>query len=400
MIPPQLTLRQRKTLCARTIILDWLKRYEVQFAVDRGGIELDGIVSDLLDLANQPMSPSEAATREFQRDNFRLDQFLSVLSESIRNHASTPNVSRREGLRGLLERANEELAGINCARCSQHICNGTSADNSAVYQPGACIREYREIFESCLAETHRLYRENCPAFAPMQLPEAFLSTQYYQEPHEFSVCKSVGGTTKYQDANRPTSLVVLRMRVDDLDLKSHDAVAYILFHECICHVFQGLRGRAGPRLETHPDDIFAEGWMDWVAVRVLEEIVLRQAWHNDYLNTGVDFHRARSSFDNVSPSVKRSRIPVRLGADTAERFYRLLHRLFGGEALAIFLRISLSMNLEADINEQRKAFVWQLSSSLTPKRGVEDLQAQGRIGEMVRNYISQNDLRVLLNFGA
>lgn len=227
-IPPQLTLRQRKTLCGRTILIDTLTRHIGQFADEPSGIELSAIELVLLGLANQPVMNGTATNAPSPHNNqFRLDSFLKSISDHI-DH-SKPHVSHahRELLLPILETAQEKLVSICCESCSSHICNGSANDDAAVVQPGSCVRVYRELFDACLDEANSLYGKACPELTSNQMPEVLLSTKYFLKPHDLDTCKAVGGVTEYECRGTRRSTVTLRICVEDLNLESRNAVAYV-----------------------------------------------------------------------------------------------------------------------------------------------------------------------------
>lgn len=169
-------------------------------------------------------------------------------------------------------------------------------------------------------------------------------------------------------------------------------------HELICHAFQGIQGGIGARTATSLEDLFSEGWMDWIAIKMMDSAARSRGWPDGYLHSAMDFHRARRNHQNVGQSLKRMRVTIGRGIEAASQFYQFLLKIYREEAWSVFLRISLHLNLAAGTNDRRKAFTHNVFRSLMIDRGLPNEQARGRLARCVRNYLDSGDLEQILNF--
>jgi hypothetical protein len=149
-----------------------------------------------------------------------------------------------------------------------------------------------------------------------------------------------------------TAEVLLRFAYDEdgmlFDLKTWRGLPCLVFHELICHAFQGLAGNPwNARKHTSQADAFAEGWMDEVAFQIVTSLWTGLGLEKPPYPAGYDEVDALHSFHKYRMSTGEFHV-YRLGAHNARRFQAFVFRLPGfteETARAALYRCSFDLNL-------------------------------------------------------
>jgi hypothetical protein len=145
--------------------------------------------------------------------------------------------------------------------------------------------------------------------------------------------------------------------VERFDRLAYYTLPYMFVHECLCHCFQ--RG-------SNDDYIFAEGWMDWLSYKVLEDVVSGNSAAASHL---------RSNFPSpgklLSATVERrlrheKQPSVRVGEAAARKVLELMENVTEtrDKAWHAFLELSLKLN-SLNIQDRRRDKFARASYSLS-----------------------------------
>lgn len=298
-----------------------------------------------------------------------LDRFKRILPDVLLNPQSI--VPQR-----LLPVIENTLAGISCKNCTPfgRICEGINEaeDDEIVSAAGLCIRQLRQMFELA-HEVALTYYKTYGSLFPKKPPEVVFSTLPFESEvgsHNASASRYGSGLTIYF----PTvgrAQVELHLNIEKFDLDTYKSVPYLMFHECIAHAFHGIHPDPRKRETTKPYERYTEGWMDWVAYKILEKVVKGtaiggQQWQDritlpDVFTVATALHRARSNPANHNDGVSQ----IRLGVRAAELTYDFFEALSDERKLeemdnpwGRFLQLSFDLNALGEIDaKKRNAFV-------------------------------------------
>lgn len=86
---------------------------------------------------------------------------------------------------------------------------------------------------------------------------------------------ALSGSCRWSDGSDPVSVVTLSVRDDAFDWDSACHLPYVLAHELVCHAYQGtaVADCAEPRRQVDGSCAWSEGWMDVIALWLVEEWV-------------------------------------------------------------------------------------------------------------------------------
>jgi hypothetical protein len=387
-----LVLQQRKTLCARLIVLEETIAQEDQTKANEH--------SRLRLLREHLLSAATSPTRDRSPDFERLDHTLRELSAKvpmIEAFRATPPDATRAFI-PLSQRLRDRLDHVDCASCAtaagRPICIGCLNDDEVVARAGHCLLPLRTLFELAVEQTRAMYSSVSEA-TPVHDVEVIWASAPLTQPVSFDHAPEILGIT---ETRVEKSIVVTFVRADKYDRGSYLATAYTLLHECICHAFQGARDLAS-RSATDQDDEFAEGWMDFLTLKTLESLHLeRVAGPNGRTLSarekyaGRDLHGERLNPESVKTDRRteneieeeRTRRSAHWnGVDAAEKFSLSL----GWDA---YRRVSLDANLEAGINGERRAFVASIQRLLTEPVDKSDVE---EVHREYSNYMQYKDIR-------
>jgi len=336
--------------------------------------KLKRIVSRVLLLESQAALPSDADEQELEalrhvhggalaldallglddRVDDRLDAHLGqVIGEARRVADKLPRAARALG--PVLVELDALGRGVDCANCAQkagigeELCKTAGANyHRNVTYGGDCIAQLKRHFDEVHVAVKLLVARSLPA-APA--PELALAVRFSEgPPHGFKVDAMVSGEhTAVDIGSRSRGVVALTFQIDTLDLTTYRAITYVLFHELFCHAWDGIG--VLPRKKPLDSDGFADGWMDYVAVRALTRW-LSGNWTQgpppppdrfDREGIAWRFHLARVA--RPRGTATGSGYQRAAGAEAAQRFLELLSRKFPAEATDLLIAWSLYLSI-------------------------------------------------------
>jgi hypothetical protein len=395
----ELTLKNRKVLFSRVAIMATMQQHREKAYVLELGTDFDAVQAGLFRAANDASKAGDGSS-----DNIPLDVFAKTVPKKMRPILDTFEEPSQRTLQPIFESVAAELESISCDRCKPLTdCDGTSS-KFKLRGGEECVKPFLMNYRLVLDEVMAWYTRYSVDFANLRLPEVLLSIRQYQRPTTLHICRNIGGTTKYEDKGEHlVSKIELHLNVPEFDSESYFAVPYVIFHELICHAFNGVRSSYLPRQETPETDRFAEGWMDYVAYRVFNEVMegngltnhVIEDYASEYAMQGASLHRVRQEYDRT-PQVENSmRANFMIGAHAAQFFLRTLRSMFPEEAEELFLRISFDLNLTRDRSKCRRKLVDLVYDSHRNPSVEGDVGAE-RIRRLLRKYRSTNDVGVFL----
>jgi hypothetical protein len=302
----------------------------------------------------------------------------------------------------------KQMACQLCSHLPHQICDNGDYDAEIVHKRGHCIKPLRRMF-TLASDVAQTYYSNYAKLNPVR-PDVVFATGFCnsrEELHDFPIPYSVTGVTEFPSRGQ-VSRVKLRFVPASFDWDTYAANLYILFHECVCHAFHAITPTCLDRKPLPPFDTFAEGWMDWVAYKVLEEVLNGQgpAAHlvsnlnlpPDCFSRASRYHEARRDFRDP----KRSKYAsfAYMGSDAAKRLLAFFEKhLYKGEAakaLEKFYRLSFDITMLRVENDTKKGAFVALVGCLP-----EDARPQNYTQEMairiLEQYIAHEDAAALLD---
>jgi hypothetical protein len=312
----------------------------------------------------QPLKQLDVSLRD------ALERFKVVLPSMLFDNAGAL-------MQGLLPEIESKVADISCRKCTpfERICEGVSdaEDDEIVTARGMCVVQLREMFDIASEVARAYYSTHGTLFPAGKPPEIVFSTvQFMTEvgAHNSAADRYASGLTNYF-STLARAQVQLHLYVRMFDLETYKSVLYLLFHECIAHAFHATHPDPKERETAKPYERFTEGWMDWVAYKILEEVVKGtgdegQRWKNritlpNVFEVSTTLHRSRSEGGNHVEGASQIRLGVRVAEVTFDFFKELAQRkVFKdvGESWRAFLRLSFDLNMLGQIDaKQRNAFV-------------------------------------------
>ena len=178
--------------------------------------------------------------------------------------------------------------------------------------------------------------------------------------------------TEFGSGYYPTAQVMIKIAPRWLDSETIAALPRLLLHEYVAHVPQGPH--SGRRLHPDPGDMFAEGWMDYIAHCIFKDALERRgpslelgdslapAWITLHEEAAERFFRARCSLADG----ERTAAARREGAAAARQLHDLLRRLPETKETAdeCLYRLSLGLNASPLGNAARARFAANVRLSL------------------------------------
>jgi hypothetical protein len=402
-------LCQRKALAGRLAFFDSALPLRSSFR-PKGIARYKFLEKALLQLTDIPLHLGSSNTESMQ-------VFLSVLADRFYIQAR-PLIEKGvdlDQITSILDDFRSTALGVNCDNCvkaqgQSKICDGSVADDEIVPK-GLCVRPLVDLFETVLEVTRCYYSEKSTSFRHLKGLSVEMSTGFINsKPHDCPIDCFIGGKTTYQDhGGAMLSDVHLLINIERFDEESYLAVAYVLFHEIVCHAFQDtlpLSESPHPRTPSEPDDAFSEGWMDWIAFKILEEVLGEKgpAQHfarkfrfaNDARDVSNAFHLAR--VNDRQPNASKHAVERALGKAVAERVLYLFGRLpeSATDPWKFFLRLSFDLSMLPRFKEVSQRFVSLLEFSLPEAGRVETPNKTNKVPEYFRKYLLSNDLGELI----
>ena len=397
-VPEHIPLAHRKALCARLIFIEASEADRLAVAHSGAKSQLERVRDGLFSITKEAISQSP--------DSTRLDEFLRELSNSLRSVAP-PSWAKREGqdvIDGILSQIEQGLANVSCQTCSpSHVCNGSEKDNVAVDGAGQCISQLRSLFEWANTAAKEAYSNHSTTFESADLPDVTFATSHYHDapPGVPNDCFVDGATRYILQRTRRISRVELRLTTKDFDRKAYLACLYILFHECMCHVYRFTR----PGVEvSEPDSYFSEGWMDWIAYEELVGLLRSRGvapgsvgFARARLDVAGELHRFRLNPDGDNDS--RCATARATGKDAADRLLFQFERVLDSQvdAWKWLRRLSFDLNLspysEKELNDFALAIFFNLPSRDQPPKPFQ----VHAVPFMISKYMKKIDLHELVS---
>ena len=302
----------------------------------------------------------------------RLTQRLCWLTNEI---LDDPDTTRTLGefLRSLVSRLDDEVHGLNDEAQSvaqpviEELIRLVAEFEAAPYDPlkkltDAAAKAAAEYYKTFAAVPDELWQSTLPRFSWVNglIGLSFVSAIHVQLWTEF-------GNYDY-----PTARVMVKIAPRELDLDTIAALPRSLLHEYVAHVPQGPHSER--RLHPDTNDIFAEGWMDYIAHLIFKEAIKRQGpsleigvsphltWIDLHEQAAERFFNARRAFSDSD----RTAAARYLGAATARQLHVLLGRLTAtaGNPDECLYRLSLDLNVSRLGNAARERFAANVHLSM------------------------------------
>lgn len=313
---------------------------------DRLGRSLLWLTNEMLDDPDSVQTPVEF-----------LRNLLSGLEDEIRNVSD----ASRSAAQPVLEELGVLIAGYEAA---PYDPLGKLTDAVARTAAG-----YYQAFDAEVPD--ELWQSTFPRFSFVggKIGLSFVSTIHVKLWTEFGI------------DDFPTAQVMVKIPPRWLDQETIATLPRSLLHEYVAHVPQGPHSRR--RLHPDPGDMFAEGWMDYIAHRIFKSILERQGPSLDLGDslapTWILLHEeAAERFFNARCALTESdrTAPARReGVDAARQLHDLLRLLPAtkGRADEYLYRLSLSLNVSQLGNAARARFAANVRLSLQRASRVEAL---------------------------
>ena len=377
-------LAQRKLICGRLAFFQ--AAYPVRLRLLNAGVEseFNQVRDNVFHLTER--APSSSPNSE------PLDIFFDRLLGDL-NLQMLPHLQGKHGalFRPLQDEIRRTVERISCLECSPvRICDGGNKDDEIVGKGGTCIAPIRAMFDVAAQVTTQSYAKYCNLFDPGGAQALSFSTSFCnRKPHDIPGDYFVGAVTTH---NGPSAQVDLCLWPNRFDWITYAAIMYVLFHECICHGYQGMR----PARPKPLNDGFIEGWMDWIAFKCFRkhlESTADEPFVEAWLDHGTSFHLLRSDYNHKEKSPRAS--ICALGRSAAQSFERLLKRLpeLASDTWSSLLMFSFDMNIVGGLSDTELLALYnrlQLREEL-------DSPNLDQLVQPLRNYLNSREIRGLLD---
>jgi hypothetical protein len=300
----------------------------------------------------------------------------------------------------LLRVFDNAVQGVNCGICAGGgrvpCCGDVDKDPLTLADPGHCIKALHVLFKVSCDLAHLFYKKHVPDFRDYQV---YFHTQHSEEEplHDIPAPYHVDGKTTITDAD---STVVLTLNYRLLSAETFRSILYVLFHECFCHAYQGsvTAGYDGVRESCGPNDMFGEGWMDWLAAELLERflkgvrtlrdqeellgmvprpIEMSLATENFHQQRKNIFSRRRSQYAHVHFA----------GSRLAEYVLLLLEDAGVEDPEDVFYALSLGLNASPSTRQMRSKLMEKMRQDIEPYYFPGSKQERlPRFGGVLRSY--------------
>jgi hypothetical protein len=304
-----------------------------------------------------------------------------------------------EFLRNLLRQLNDELRSVSDASRSaaqpvlEELGVLVAGYEASPYDPlgkltDAVARTAADYYQAFDAEVpDELWQSTFPRFSFVggKIGLSFVSTIHVQLWTEFGL------------DDFPTAQVMIKIPPRWLDQETIAALPRSLLHEYVAHVPQGPH--SGRRLHPDAGDMFAEGWMDYIAHRIFKAVLERQGpsleLGDSLAPTWIPLHEeAAERFFNARCALTdgdRTAPARREGAAAARQLHDLLRRLPATKDRAdeYLYRLSLGLNVSQLGNVARARFAANVRLSLQRASRVDALTVP--LLEWVNGNLSSNE---------
>jgi len=354
--PLHLSLQARKTLEAKTAFIRAFEQQRARLAT----LGLGELVNAVEQLLHAKVNRQLSVTRQSANTD-SLDTYISQLLPEIldRLNADTDDVRVADALKEVRDRLATEFSRVNCHSCcrGQHLCDGTEQDHNIVHEYGHCIawiHRFQRRIESHARVLYALASNNTPIDVVMSTADSGIPERDMPS----------GVTHVGDDAGQLRSDVKLILPVRRFGAAAFEAVPYVLAHEYLVHAFQGVVGTDRPRRPSEPDDMFSEGWMDYVAYVVLDDLYRR--YPDDWPAQTMD-RAAQRRLERKDTSTGDATAACRhLGDQAARTVHVALQQVHANHvsALARFVQFSVSLNARWSSSGEFDVFLWDLRKLL------------------------------------
>jgi hypothetical protein len=260
----------------------------------------------------------------------------------------------------------EQCTGI----CGQPPCNGQDPirDAQTVSVQGDCVAYLHSLFERIKQIAIQYYATYAVDPAMVSRVGVQFGTRFVNEkPSALGPNLPISAVTNRQKGS-PHSFVFLYFYVDPqgllvLNRSSLLGLPYILMHELICHVFDGV-AIGGDRRTRDDQDAFAEGWMDWTAFQIMNKalfgIVPKRPTRIGEVSG--QHTASKEAFEaRNAPGQGATYKFYRFGSEVAYDFSEFLRRFRpGAEAWDLFLQISLKLTVWREDTTKMHRFLTNL----------------------------------------
>ena len=381
-------LAQRKVICGRLIFFQAAYPDRLNLLSAGAESEFDQVRDNVFRLTEQAASSSP--------NSEPLDIFLRGLLGDLDSQMQ-PQLRGKHGV--LFRPLQDDLRGtaerISCLACSAvrpRICDGGNKDDEIVRNGGVCIAPIRSMFDVAAQVTTESYAKHCNLFDPEAAPELSFSTSFCNsKPHTIPGDYFVGGATTHHDDPLPRSDVDLCLWPNRFDWNAYTAILYVLFHECICHAYQGMK----PLRPKPFNDGFVEGWMDWIAFECFRRHLQSgpsSLFVQASLDAGTAFHLLRSDYNHKEKSDQAS--ICALGRSVARSLGKLLERLpeSASNPWSSLLMMSFDMNMVGGLSDRE---LLALYNRLRPEEQ-HDSPNLDEVVQPLRKYLHSKEIGSLL----
>lgn len=278
------------------------------------------------------------------------------------------------------------LTSLSCGTCSgdpSRVCAGVDHDDddARAEHPtgGHCLWPVLSVFAEIETLVREVYVEGS-GWSSARFPRIAFCTENRAGSSPVSGIPLIRGDTAVEDRQ---SSVTISFWLGALRQDILATLPYIVMHECMCHAFQALDCSAR---DARPDDAFAEGWMDFVAISHLDTYVASDPTSTVAMLSGPGLDAARhyrTCVQNpaLSPDplwIKAARAR-RCGEDAAQLFRQSAMRVLKACGLDS-RRFATQAAARASANAEAHTHLLRLSALLNLRRpggreGLEDMVA-------------------------
>jgi hypothetical protein len=339
-----------------------------------------------------------------------LDKFLTATLAAVKipGHALfTHHLSLFDSIWNEIEKKAGSMSCGSCSHILPQVCDGGHFDNEIVAHKGYCIKPLHALFDLARKVTDIYYRQYATlasTYPPITFSTGFCSSK--ETLHDIPVALYVSGVTEFPQEGHVTQ-VKLRIIPELFDRQTYAANLYVLFHECIAHAFHAISPSAVGRTPLPAFDQFSEGWMDWVAFKVLEEftsnrgparkLLPKNPFFYECISKGREYHDARMNFQHAGCSIYTKLLFA--GATAARNLLSLLENKYPADpdnALKEFYALSFNLNMLHEKNKDKKAafvsLVMDLPADWQPVSYRHELTFS-----ILNKYLQHKDINVLLD---
>lgn len=302
----------------------------------------------------------------------RLTQGLCWLTNEMVDDPDTTQTAE-EFLRNLVSQLDDEVRGLKDA--------ARSAAQPVIEELSRLVAEYEATQHGPLkkltdaaAEAAADYYERFAAVPDELWQSTFTRFSWANGMISLSFVSTIHVQlwTEFEKYDYPAARVMVKIAPRWLDLDTIAALPRCLLHEYVAHVPQGPH--SGRRLHPDASDMFAEGWMDYIAHLIFKEVMRKQGpslelcvspdpvWIDLHEQAADRFFSARRALSDSD----RTAAARYLGVATARQLHVVLGRLRETKDSSDehLYRLSLALNVSPLGNVARARFVANVQLSM------------------------------------